>query len=228
MEKMQIVYGLLIILCILAALDLWRQFAIKNDKYWQENYSNAVKSDIKFWKLGYKIEELELKLETQSKRFNQFLYHVDSTIAPRFSLSPKALRHNLHNIEYTHDSLISLHEMLHNDTQVYQITCESNGPQLRVGVNDYRSDQRDECQLFTSAKTIKGAQPHSMFDLIPVFEGSFALRAISNGNYLKIVPPPNDNSALPWKIVLGGTLIGLAETFRLTDEGYLYSALMGS
>ena len=36
-----------------------------------------------------------------------------------------------------------------------------------------------------------------------------------------------DNPSLPWKIVVGGPLPGAAERFRYTEEGYLYSHLMG-
>ena len=48
-----------------------------------------------------------------------------------------------------------------------------------------------------------------------------------NGLYLQAVPPPMDNPSLPWKIVVGGPLPGAAERFRYTEEGYLYSHLMG-
>lgn len=56
-----IVTILLIGLCALASLDLWRQYAINSADYWYYQYTNAVGSDDAFWKLGYRLEDIELK-----------------------------------------------------------------------------------------------------------------------------------------------------------------------
>lgn len=119
-----------------------------------------------------------------------------------------------------------MHNLLHNDSVIDQVRCGTDGTLLRVGVNDYRSDERDSCQIFTSTSTER-LGPHSMFDLTPLSEGAFALRSLANDRFVKVVPPPADAPSLPWKLVIGGGLIGAAESFRLSEDGKLFSALMG-
>ena len=53
-------------------------------------------------------------------------------------------------------------------------------------------------------------------------------KILGNGLYLKAVPPPSHASSSPWKLIVGGPVPGAAERFRYTDEGYLYSHLMGT
>ena len=60
-ESGSVVTALLILLCGLASLDLWRQYAINSADYWYSRYTAAVGSDDSFWKLGYRIEELEVR-----------------------------------------------------------------------------------------------------------------------------------------------------------------------
>jgi hypothetical protein len=218
---------MLVLLCILAALDLWRQFAIKDEALWEKQYVGAVKSSQEFWNFGYRLEDLEIKIESQRERFNEVLHNADMNLAPKFVLGQTALRSNIRNIEYTRKSRIILHEMEANDTEVFQIRCEKDGPQLRVGLNDFRTDSRDECQVFTSGKVEEHIGPQFMFDMVKLEGGSFGLRYVGNGMFVKAVPPPADNARAPWKLVVGGPVIGSAETFRLSSDGYLFSALMG-
>lgn len=218
---------MLCILCTLASLDVWRQMAIKSEYFYEEHYERAVKSSKDFWKLGYRIEDMEIKATHQYDHFAKMLHHVDTTIAPKFALNRNTLRHNVRNIEFTRLARNSLHEIERNDTGVFIIRCEKNGPALRVGLNDYRTDDRDQCQVFTSVKADETVGPQELFDLKPVADGAFALRSVINGLFVKAVPPPPDNDKAPWKLVVGGQVIGAAETFRLSDEGYLYSSLIG-
>ena len=217
--------SMLIVLCLLAGLDLWRQLALKSEVFWREHYTIAVKSGYNFWSIGYRLEDLELKIEAQRRHLNSHLHHIDMELAPSFSLSRATLRHNVANIEFTRQARISLHDMVRNDTRIYQIRCGDEGPHIRIGINDFRTDERDQCQLFTAVSTKDNVDPHTMFDFIRLPEGAFALRSVANDRFVKTVPPPNDNPNAPWKLVIGGTLIGIAETFRLTEEGYLYSPL---
>mmetsp|Transcript_16648 Transcript_16648/g.18018 ORF Transcript_16648/g.18018 Transcript_16648/m.18018 type:complete len:622 (-) Transcript_16648:1321-3186(-) len=224
-----IIAALLVTLCILAALDLWRQFAIKDEAQFELNYSKGITLNPQFWKIGYQLEDIEVRIDSQYERFQKILHNIDMNLAPRFVLNKNTLRNgnSIRNIEYTRKSRIVIHELEQNDTEIFQIRCEEKGPQLRVGLNDYRTDSRDECQLFTSPKVEEHIGPQHMFDLIHLDSGAFALRYVGNGMYVTAVPPPADNSRLPWKLVVGGPSIGAAETFRLTSEKYLYSALMG-
>lgn len=124
------------------------------------------------------------------------------------------------------ESTIGFHNILYNDSALITIRCERSGNLLRVGLNDFRADSRDECQIFGST-TAEIFGPHTLFHVVPSFEGSFALRSLATGLYVKAVPPPSDNSKAPWKLVIGGNVVGSAEIFRLSEEGYLFSPLMG-
>lgn len=217
---------LIAVLCSLAAIDLWRQVAIKGDNVWYNNYVSAVKYSNDFWKLGFRLEDLEIKTEFQHKYWVDIKHQIDTALSPKFKLDRNALRQNTKNIAYTRQSRIALHNMLQNDSSVYQIRCGKDGALLRIGVNDFRTDSRDVCQLFT-ATSADPHGPHSMFDLEPSADGSFALRSVASGRFVKTVPPPADNTLAPWKLVVGGTLIGSAERFRFTEDGKLFSSLMG-
>ena len=218
--------GLITALCVLALLDIWRQYAVRTDTFWAQHYDAAVRSSYDFWRIGFRLEDLDIKLEKQRKHLNHYLTYVETTLEPKFVLSGNVLRKNTQHIEYVRESRIHLYNMQHNDTQVYRIRCEKDGPLLRFGLNDFRSDFRDECQLFTNVKAGLKAGPHNFFHVIPIAEGAFALRSVASGHFVKVVPPTNDNKYAPWKLVIGGPVVGSAETFRRSEEGYLYSALM--
>ncbi len=231
---------LLVVLCALAALDLWRQVELKGQHTWFINYINAVKSGNDFWSLGYRLEELDNRIENQIAYWRAIQHQIQTAMSPKFKLDRNTLRQNTRNVLYTRQSRVALHNLIRNDSTVYQIRCGGvDGPLLRVGLNDYRTDSRDTCQVFTSTSSLE-IGPLGMFDLM-LLEGSgsadvngvvdsgyaFALRSVANGRFLKAVPPPADNEMAPWKVVIGGSLVGAAETFRMTPSGKLYSPLMG-
>ena len=223
----QLITTLLITLCSLALIDLWRQLSLKGEQSWLLDYIKAVKSRSEFWQLGFRLEDLELKLEYQDDYWKRIKHQIDTALAPKFRLDKNTLRQNVNNIAYTRQSRIALHNLLRNDSTVYEIACGENGPLLRIGSNDFRTDSRDCCQIFGST-SYDSIGPLGMFDMIPLKEGSFALRSVANGRFLKAVPPPADYSYGPWKVVVGGSLVGSAESFRLTSDGKLYSSLMGT
>lgn len=225
MEASNVVTILLGLLCVLASLDLWRQYAINSAEYWFLQYSLAVRSDVNFWKLGYRVEDLELKVESQKKRLVALRHAMDS-LAPRFSLDAKTLRQNQHDFAHTRRARVAMHNLLTNDSSIFQIRCEKSGPLLRVGLNDFRTDPRDECQVFAAGSTEDSPGPYAMFEKVALDEGAFALRSLSTGLFVRAVAPPADNSALPWKLVVGGPVTGSAERFRVTSDGYLYSGIM--
>ena len=207
-----------------------------NDIYYEKNiklniaifqYISAVKYSDEFWGLGFRIEDLELKLATQNNRTVAIKNVIESL--PYISDSEHNLlrKHKTVSVTDIRDSLIAMHSLLYNDSMLYKIRCESSGNLLRVGLNDFRADSRDECQLFTSTASDSWG-PHTLFHMIPSFEGSFALRSLASGLFVKAVPPPIDNSKAPWKLVIGGAVVGAPEIFRFSSEGYLYSPLMGT
>ena len=185
-----------------------------------------MKYSDEFWSLGYRIEDLELKLSTQNNRSAAIKNAIESL--PYISDSDNNLlrKHKAASVSDIRDSRIVMHSLLYNDTLLYKIRCESSGNLLRVGLNDFRADSRDDCQLFTSTAADSWG-PHTLFHLIPYMEGSFALRSLASGLFVKAVPPPMDNYKAPWKLVIGGAVAGAAEIFRFSTDGYLYSPLMG-
>ncbi len=224
-EVSYVITFMLIALCCLAALDLWRQMAIKSDDFWYNHYIYAVKSSNEYWRMGYRLEDLELKIEYQRDRWKSVRHVVDS-LSPKFRIDAKSLRRHSLSIPNTRQSRISIHNLMRNDTSVFQIRCEKDGQYLRVGVDDFRTDVRDVCQIFTSANS-DSVGPHTIFDAVQLPEGNFALRSVGSGLFLKAVSPPPDNTEAPWKLVVGGAAVGVAETFRHSEEGYLYSSVIG-
>lgn len=223
MEIGHVISSLLILLCCFAALDLWRQMSIKSENFWFTQYSSAVKSSYEYWKMGYRLENLEIKLENQKLRWKS-IRHVVERLTPK--LTAKSLRQNGHTITSTRESRIAVHDLIRNETNVFQIRCENEGQYLRIGVDDFRTDSRDVCQIFTAA-TAESNGPHTMFDIVQGPEGSFALRSVANGLFVTAVSPPQDNPTAPWKLVIGSAAVGIAETFRTSIEGYLYSSVVG-
>lgn len=212
---------LLVILCVLASLDLWRQYALNDMDYWFSKYVDGVKVSSDSWKLGFRLEDLEIKIDDQKKILDQVTWHTFAT--PWHSV----FRNEKHDFMSTRRSRLIIHSLIHNESAIFEIGCGSEGPLLRIGVNDFRGDSRDECQIFAGgASTISGA--NTMFEVIHLEEELIALRSISNDLFLRAVPPPADNPDLPWKLMIGGPLAGSAERFRVTSDGYLYSPLLGT
>jgi hypothetical protein len=211
-------FGLLAVLCCLAGFDLWRQYSVGTESYWFYQYSLAVQKNADFWTFGFRTE----RLQERNKYLAAFLNEAETRIKKdTYSLRSSPTQHtNLNN-------LISLGTLLYNDSNLFHIRCGDSYGLLRIGVSDFRADPRDSCQLFTgSLSTIPG--PETTFEKVYLEDGSFALRTMSNDQYLQAVPPPLDNTALPWKLVSASPVIGAAEKFRETNDGYIYSALMGN
>lgn len=176
MEAGSIITALLALLCSLASLDLWRQYAINSDDYWFVQYTLAVRSDDSFWKLGFRVEDLEQKLESQKQSWSNVMHAINS-LAPRFSIAPQSLRPNSRNdISLTRRSRLAVHNLLNNDTSVGQIRCGEEGSLLRVGLNDFRTDLRDVCGIFVSSDAKDRSGPHSMFEMVPLDEEAFSLK----------------------------------------------------
>ena len=172
----KIITALLVLLCTLASLDLWRQYAINSSDYWYLQYALAVRSGDEFWKLGFRLEDLEIKLESQKQHWMSIMQSID-TIAPRFSLTPKSLRPNIaDDISLTRRSRLAIHNLLNNETSVGQVRCGTDGKLLRIGLNDFRTDTRDMCGLFTSTGTEDQSGPHTMFEMVYLDEGAFSLK----------------------------------------------------
>jgi hypothetical protein len=210
---------------------VWRQFAIKGSTYWYDQYVRAAKSSVQHWTFGFRLEDLEEKLEYNFDKWTSLRKVVDS-VAVNLKFDAQSLRSNNEHIDFQHNRqvAVAIYDFEYDDDSVYQILCGTNKDPLQIGINDFRTDKRDVCQVFAGLSDDL-LSPQNMFQLIPL-EGdlntsyAFAIRSIANGNFVKTVPPPQDNTLLPWKLVVGGPSIGAAERFRVTPEGYLYSGLL--
>jgi hypothetical protein len=225
-EHSNLITVFLILLCILAFFDLWRQYAIKDESFWFDQYSKAVRAGVDNWNFGYRLEDLEIKLDEQHNRWKKLEFAIDRQ-NEAFFMEKQVIRKPHHiDLSSNRQHLNAISAYSRNLSSIYEIKCEKDGPNLRVGVNDFRTNDKDACQVFTGSITdVMG--PNTMFEKILLDSGSFALRSLANGNFVKTVPPPQDNIYAPWKLVVGGPDIGAAERFRLTEEGYLYSPLLG-
>ena len=210
-------FGLLALLCCLAGFDLWRQYSVGTESYWFYQYSLAVQKNADFWNFGFRTE----RLQERNKNLAAILGDAERRIRKDSNSFRSAKTHHA-----SLDNLISLSTILYNDSNLYHIRCGDSYGLLRIGLSDFRADPRDSCQLFTgSLSTIPG--PETTFEKVYLEDGSFALRTMSNDQFVQVVPPPLDNVALPWKLVSAAPVVGAAEKFRETEDGYIYSALMG-
>jgi hypothetical protein len=239
---------LMVSLIILASMDLWNQFTEYSKTMWYKDYRDAVLAGDDFWQMAYRTENLELKIEGQESRMHKVRQNLNNLL-PRMKIDMENLRGNLHDFKHTRAARISMHDLLINDTEIYRITCgnDAAAPLLRVGLNDFRTDERDSCDVFTDWNVAPDMPtkntgkskirynperilPNAFFEKVPLDEGAFALRPLSTGgNYLQVIPPENALSydRGPWKVVVGGSVVGQQERFRITDEGYIYSPAVG-
>jgi hypothetical protein len=189
-DSTAVITSLLIVLCSLAAIDLWRQYAIRGDNYWYDKYVHATKSSSDLWSVGFRQEDLEMKLMKEDQHLDEIKRAIDS-LAPKL-LDIPALRGHQYDFVHSMQTASALEKLLYNDSSVVQIHCgdsASSGPFLRIGVNDFRTDSRDACQVF-SANSKEQTSPLNLFEQVFLDEGSFALRSIANNYFIKSVPPP--------------------------------------
>ena len=80
MESGLVLSVLTVVLIILASTDLWRLYTIKSMSSMFELYKRAVLYSDDFWTLGFRIENLEMKLEKSSERVKQIQRVLDSLL----------------------------------------------------------------------------------------------------------------------------------------------------
>ena len=215
-----------VLLCLLASLDMWHQYSFQAQKYISDQYTRAARHSSEQWLFSYRLEELEEKLSTERNRTTDVLNSLGSGTYSQLRWNRLSSNLKEDGFVSNRDLRTQLDSLVHNLSSVYSIRCETGGNLLRVGVNNFRTDPRDECQVFTSVSSDEGG-PQACFELVPLTEGAFALKSMATGNYLKAMGPGDGRMSSPWKLVVGGPLIGFSERFRVTDSGHLYSALMG-
>jgi hypothetical protein len=209
----------------MAAIDIWKQYNLRGNIYWYDQYVSAAKYNVNFWTFGYRLEDLEIKLNYDNNYIRKILSRVSSPIA-------KLRKNNVPTINKG-DSITELRELRYNflesglnQSSIYKIKCGDKGNPLRIGLNDFRADSRDVCQIFVSTvSTDRG--PQTLFEIVPLDEGAFALRSLATGYFLSAIPPPQDNTNLPWKLVIVGSSPGYSGRFRLTNDSHIYSAAIG-
>ena len=120
-----------------------------------------------------------------------------------------------------------LYAHVENETAFYTISCVSRPDYfVRIGPDDFRDVQTDRCQVFSGER--RGAPlvgSHVIWEVVDLGNGAVGFRALSNGDFLKVVPPKSDDWNAPWKTEVVAPLPGLAERFQLKG-GKIYSELM--
>ena len=212
------VSGLLFFLCILASIDLYRQYVARSGDVEYFRYSMGLQSEPKLWKIGYRTENQEIRLETLTNKMNHMIKRVKEFSNPlRGSVSDFADRRH-------HRELLDEFSINYNNT--VEIKCSANNARLRVGLGNFRSDPRDSCSVYTGdTDTEQG--PETIFEIVDLGDEACALRSLANGRFVQIIPPGSGDSWDPWKLVVGGVVVGASERFRVSTDGQLYSGLMG-
>ena len=90
--------------------------------------------------------------------------------------------------------------LVENSSAVHRVHClaRPEGSPLRVGPDDFRDVASDRCQVFSAAST--GPQAHALWEVVDLGNGAVGLRALSNGKFLKVVPPRAEDWNAPWKV----------------------------
>jgi hypothetical protein len=234
---------LLILLCLLASLDLFQQYRSKYNEMIFYQYSMGMQTISDLWDIGYRAENLDLKLQYQQNSLKNLMesfsqsFSLASSSSPSTSSPSLSLRSHDSSHHHHHKNNFMNRKLLRNLLQNYheydlnrtvEIWCEEINQQVRIGSNDFRTDDRDTCLLYSGdhlTNVIQG--PETMFELVDLGDQAFGLKSITNGKYVQVIPPGSRDSFDPWKVSLGGYIPGASERFRLSPEGYLFSGLMG-
>jgi hypothetical protein len=215
---------LLVVLCSLASIDLYRQYLYKYHDILFYEYSMGMQTMKELWRIGYRAENVDVKLLYENNLLDELQNSV-STLLPsiplRGSRGDFTKRRMIRDVLERHSSEVSLN-------QTVEIWCDDINQQVRIGANDFRTDGRDACLLYSggTATVIQG--PETMFEIVDLGDQSFGLKSITNGQYVQVIPPGSGDSFDPWKVSLGGYIPGANEKFRLSPDGHLFSGLMGT
>jgi len=233
-NSVAIITGLLVLLCSLAALDTWKQYTSGDQDYWTEWYSLAIRSDPQLWKIGFRIEDVQIRAEI----FRNMLFNKRN-LMERVHVPSVRSRSKSHPIDTDamvrrRGHIVELNKLSVNVSSIFTISCgDVEGPPLRVGYNDYLTTPATACKLFNGVES-DSVYPHYMFERIPLDEGSFALRSIASNTYVSTAPPKEpenpdyayDYNNEPWSLMVGSPTLGVHERFRLTDDHLLYASVM--
>ena len=124
-----VITSLLVLLCSLASMDLWRQYAINNSDYWYLQYTMGVRSGVDYWKLGFRLEDLEQKLGYQKNRIAEVKHAIqalDATPSLRLSSSSSSSstgKGKHEELPRTRKARLMVHRLLNNETKIGQIRC---------------------------------------------------------------------------------------------------------
>jgi hypothetical protein len=219
------------LLCILAGFDLWRQYSYNHHAYWFYKYAGAVRSREEFWEIGFHLEEMEHKVESQAAFFDQVsgvTEHFSSEIGVGLRGKHDFSKNGGEHFLTWRRARSSIQNLLHNDSSIFQILCGEEGPPLRIGLNEFRTDERDVCNVFTSPtppseRALREAGPETMYEMVDAgTDGEFFLRVLSNGRFLTVDQLGRNYE---WKLLVGGPVAGAAEKFRLSKDGLLFSPI---
>ena len=213
------VSGLLVLLCCIAGYDLWGQYLVKSNDLLFYQYSMGLQANEEMWNVGYKIENLEIKLARQYDELKNMSKKIKEFSAPL----RKGAQHDFFERRKARNLLYELTHIINNTVE---IRCDMNNERLRVGFGNFHTDHRDMCMLYTGAEDTESG-PHTMFDVVDLGDGTMGFKSLSTGLYVQAQPPASGQNYDPWLLAVKGKLPGANERFRFSKEGYLYSGLFG-
>lgn len=83
--------ALMALLIALATVDLFNQYSTFSRSSWFQEYREAIIAGDEFWQLGFRTENLELKLESQQSRLVEVKHKINSLL-PGMKLDMENLR----------------------------------------------------------------------------------------------------------------------------------------
>jgi hypothetical protein len=210
---------LLCALCCIAGYDLWGQYLSKTDDLLFYQYSMGLQASETMWDVGYKIENLEIKLARQLQELQDMLQKIKAFSKPL----RKGAQHDFVERRKARNFLSDLTHIVNNTVE---IRCDMNHERLRVGSGNFHTDHRDMCMLYTGEPGLEPG-PNTMFDVVDLGEGALGFKSLSNGLFVQAQPPASGQSYDPWQLAVKGKLPGASEKFRFSPDGFLYSGLFG-
>ena len=200
----RVLYVLLLIVVYLFYGELRRAWEARQEALWDDRYVEAVRSSPEAWRLGWRLEDLEARLQMQRFQADG----LKTVIAAEVPLGQLATQ---------------LWTYVEDDARYFTATCASRSDKMvQVGPDEFR-DMGDGCRVFSGLrKELLG--PQGLWQLVPLdgSDGSVGLRSLSNGKFLKVTAPPRDAAwDAPWLLETTSSLPGLAERFQLrqVDSG---------
>ncbi|CAM9624920.1 unnamed protein product [Ascophyllum nodosum] len=240
--------GGVVLATLLVFVDVMKSRLVNAEKKWEMYYMRAVVGDYYHWQMGWRLEDLAKQTTNQMDRMS-VLYEVLKQIPPsppaaasaasaamaKLAGNERSSRDNEagvgeEKVERTGDvtaavwaaKVLAVDEDLN---RIVAIECSTRpGKYVQVGMHSMEASPETSCKVYSMTEKL---DPHALFEKIELGEGRFALRAFSNGRFVRVVPPEPEAFSMwnVWKLEVGAPEVGLPEVFQMRD-GKVYSEVM--